>query len=332
MIRKRLLITRVLPDSVLDYAAERFEILLWPHDEPIGNALELWARECDAILIMATDRLDRSRLQELGKHVEAVATYSVGYDHIDICAASDLGLPVFHTPNVLSDAVAETAMLLVLSAARGASQAEATLREGHWGPWSPTTFLGRQLTGRALGIFGMGRIGRAIATRAQAFGLKIHYHNRTRQEFDGGMTYHPSLDSLLAVSEILCVCAPLSDSTRGVLNAARLALLPKGAVFVNVSRGDLVDEAALVAALQRGDIAAAGLDVYQNEPGIDKRLLALPNATLLPHIGSSTYEARKAMGELAIGALESWLYDGRVASNCVNPDALHSANIEGGYS
>ena len=176
MTRPTLLVTRRLPPPVLQEACRVFDLRLWERDEPIGDDFEDWARNRDAVLVMATDRLDRVRLHALAAGgARAIATYSVGYDHIDLDAASACGLPVFNTPDVLSDAVAEIALFLILAAARGTTGHEATLREGRWGPWSPTLFLGRQLTGLRLGIFGMGRIGRAIAQRAAGFGLHLHY-------------------------------------------------------------------------------------------------------------------------------------------------------------
>lgn len=325
MGRPRLLITRTLPQAVLAEAGRQFEVSLWPRDEPIAAAFETWAQGCDAVLVMATDRLDRPRLQALARHARAIATYSVGHDHIDLDAATECGLPVFHTPDVLSDAVAETAMLLILSAARDASAAEALLRGGGWGPWSPTRFLGRQLTGRRLGVFGMGRIGQALAERARGFGLQVHYHNRSALPADDGgaqLTYHATLESLLQASDVFCVCVPSTPQTRGILDARRLALLPEGAIFVNIARGDLVDEAALIAGIEAGRIGAAGLDVYRNEPQIDPRFLRLPRTTLLPHIGSATTEARNAMGMVALQALARWLVDGQSPPNCLNPAAL----------
>jgi lactate dehydrogenase-like 2-hydroxyacid dehydrogenase len=324
MSRPRLLITRTLPQPVLAEAGQRWDVSLWPHDEPIGDAFEHWAEGCDAVLLMATDRLDRPRLRALARHARAVGSYSVGYDHIDVSAATELGLPVFHTPDVLSDAVAETAMLLILSAARDASAAEALLRGGGWGPWSPTRFLGRQLTGRTLGVFGMGRIGLALAERARGFGLRVHYHNRSPlgDGAAGDFTYHASLESLLGASDVFCACAPSTPQTRGVLDARRLALLPRGAIFVNIARGDLVDEEALIDAIGSGQVGAAGLDVYRNEPRIDTRFLRMPRTTLLPHIGSATHEARTAMGLLALQVLERWVLDGQPSLNCLNPSTF----------
>lgn len=316
----RLLITRPLPEPVLEQARTQFDLKLWHRDEPIGKALVPWAADRQALLVMATDPLDRPTLQALAPSVKAIATYSVGHDHIDLDAATELGLPVFNTPDVLSDAVAEVAMLLILSAARDAGAAEAVLRAGQWGPWSPTRFLGVQLTGRRLGIFGMGRIGQEVAWRAKGFGLDIHYHNRKPvPDACCDAQYHDTLESLLRVSQVFCVCAPATEQTRNIIDRDRLALLPAGAIFVNVSRGDLVDEDALIAAIRSGHIGAAGLDVYRNEPRIDPRLLQLPRTTLLPHIGSATEEARIGMGQLALDALHAWLHQGGRPSNWLNP-------------
>jgi lactate dehydrogenase-like 2-hydroxyacid dehydrogenase len=324
MTKPRLLITRTLPESVLAQARRLFDVLLWPHDEPIGAAFDTWSPGCDAVLVMATDRLDRPRLRALAQHARAVGTYSVGHDHIDLEAATDCGLPVFHTPDVLSDAVAETAMLLILSAARDASAAEAVLRGGGWGPWSPTRFLGRQLTGLTLGVFGMGRIGLALAVRARGFGLQVHYHNRSplADRDDARLTYHPTLEALLTVSDVFCVCAPSTAQTRGMLDGRRLGLLPVGALFVNIARGDLVDEDALIEAVTAGRIGGTGLDVFRNEPLIDPRFLKLPRTTLLPHIGSATTEARTAMGLVALKALDHWLSERQPSPNCLNPATL----------
>ncbi len=327
LARPRLLITRALPESVLAEARNRFDLVLWTRDQPIDGAFDDWAEGCDAVLLMVTERLDRPRLQALARHVRAVATYSAGHDHIDLQAATELGIPVFFTPDVLSDAVAETAMLLILSAARDASAAERLLRRGGWGPWSPTRFLGRQLAGRTLGVFGMGKIGLALAARARGFGMRVHYHNRSpisNGSGDGDLAYHSTLESLLQVSDVFCVCAPSTPQTRGVLDARRLGLLPPGAIFVNIARGDLVDEEALIDAIESGRIGAAGLDVYQNEPHLDPRLLGLPHTTLLPHIGSATIEAREAMGQAVLRALAGWLLEGEAPDNCLNPSTLRA--------
>jgi glyoxylate reductase len=329
MSQPTLLITRHLPESVLQQARASFEVKLWPHDEPIGQHLIAWAQGCDALLVMATDRLDAATLRQLPASVRAIATYSVGHDHIDLYAVTQRGIPVFNTPDVLSDAVAEVALLLMLSAARDAATAETALRSGGWGPWSPTRFLGQQLTGRRLGLYGMGRIGMGIAQRALGFGMQVHYHNRTVHTAATGFTYHASLESLMEHSDVFCVCAPSTLQTRGTVNRARLALLPRGSVFVNIARGDLVDEDALFEAILSGHIGGAGLDVYRDEPAIDPRFLQLPRTTLLPHIGSATLDAREGMGRLALQALEAFLLQGKPPANCLNPDALASPFAKG---
>lgn len=322
MSRPTVLITRQLPGPVLEQAHAWFDVKLWPHDEPMGAQLLPWSQGCEGLLVMATDRLDAATLQALPPSVRAIATYSVGHDHIDLGAATQRRIPVSNTPDVLSDAVAETALLLMLSAARDAASAEATLRGGGWGPWSPTRFLGQQLTGRRLGIYGMGRIGLGIARRAMAFGMAVHYHNRSVHPEAGGFTYHASLEALLTHSDVFCVCAPSTPQTRGAINATRLALLPRGAVFVNIARGDLVDEDALIDAIASGHVGGAGLDVYRNEPHIDPRFMRLPRTTLLPHIGSATHEARNGMGLLALEGLKAVLLDGEAPVHALNPDAL----------
>ncbi|MFM9886966.1 MAG: 2-hydroxyacid dehydrogenase [Burkholderiales bacterium] len=322
--KPRLLITRRLPDAVHERAAASFDLTLWTEDRPIGDAFDSWSDGMDAIVLMATDRMDAERLTRLRTHVKAIATYSVGYDHVDLPAATRLRLPVFFTPDVLSDAVAEVAMILIIAAARDTTRAESILRNGEWGPWSPTAFLGRQLGGRRLGIYGMGRIGQAIAKRARGFDLVIHYHNRTRLPADReqGACYHATLDELMSVSDVFCVAAPSTVSTRKSVNGARIALLPRGAIFTNIARGDLVDEDALIDAINTGHIGAAGLDVYAREPHLDPRFKSLPNTTLLPHIGSATLEARVEMGLLAVNALADFILHGAKPRNCLNPEVL----------
>jgi lactate dehydrogenase-like 2-hydroxyacid dehydrogenase len=322
--RPRLLITRRLPEAVLQAAERSFMVTVWLHDRPIADALDEWAERHDAVFLMATDRLDAARIASLHSGgVKAIGTYSVGHEHIDLDAASRLGMPVFYTPGVLSDAVAETAMFLVLAAARGTTAAEHVLRSGRWGAWSPTAFLGRQLTGLRLGIFGMGGIGSALARMARGFGMRVHYHNRSRLPSgeESGAIYHATLEDLVSSSDALCVCAPSTPETRGSINAERIALLPRGAIFVNVARGDLVDEQALIAAIEAGHIAA-GLDVFANEPHIDARFKALPRTTLLPHIGSATETARTEMGLIVLKALESFLSSGKCEANCLNFQGL----------
>jgi lactate dehydrogenase-like 2-hydroxyacid dehydrogenase len=322
--KPRLLITRRLPDAVHTHAAKEFDVKLWSEDRPIGEAFDQWSEGMDAIVLMATDRMDAERLARLRTHVKALATYSVGNEHIDLSAATHLRLPVFFTPDVLSDAVADIAMMLIIAAARDTTRAEAILRNGEWGPWSPTAFLGRHPGGRRLGIYGMGRIGQAIAKRARGFDLAIHYHNRTRlsADLEQGAQFHATLDGLMGVSDVFCVAAPSSAETRKSVNRARIALLPRGAIFTNIARGDLVDEDALIDAMRTGHIGAAGLDVYAREPNLDPRFKSLPNTTLLPHIGSAAIETRVEMGLLVVNALANFILRAAKPRNCLNPEVL----------
>lgn len=328
--RRRLLVTGIPTDAVIARARAEFDVQFWHEADPIGDHLVEAAVGFEAVLVMPDDKLDANCIASLPASVEVLATHSVGYDHIDLAAATARRLPVFNTPDVLTDAVADLALFLILAAARGTSSAEAVLRRGEWGRWAPTQFLGRSLDGLRLGIFGMGRIGQAIALRASAFGMLVHYHNRTRlaEDKERGAQFHDSLESLLSVSDVLCISAPSTPQLKGSINAQRLAVLPPGAIIVNIARGDLVDEAALFAAAQDGRLGAIGTDVYRGEPHIDARWLELPNATLLPHIGSATHEVRTAMGMLALDGIHSH-FSGVPTANLVNPQ-VYTATRESG--
>lgn len=228
-------------------------------------------------------------------------------DHCDLAAARTRGLIVTNTPDVLSDATAEIAMLLMLGAARRAAEGEMLVRTGGWRDWSPSFMVGTQVTGKRLGIIGMGRVGQVVARRARGFGMEIHYHNRRRldAEAETGAIYHDDLNDLLAASQFLSIHCPATDDSRGLLNAERIARLPDGAVVVNTARGAVVDDDALIAALRSGKLAGAGLDVFNNEPAIDARYKELWNAFLLPHVGSATAETRIAMGDRALDNLDA---------------------------
>jgi lactate dehydrogenase-like 2-hydroxyacid dehydrogenase len=252
--------------------------------------------------------------------VRVIATYSVGNDHIDLVAARNRGIAVLSTPDVLSDAVADMAILLLLAAARRAREGAAIIQEGKWTGWSPTQLVGRDVTGGRLGILGMGRIGRAVAHRARrGFGMDVHYRNCSRlaSEVEDGATWHANLLSFLSVSDFLVLTAPATIETRGVLNAQAIAGMPDGAVVVNVSRGSLVDDDALVAALRNGKIAAAGLDVFNNEPALSSDYLTLPTAFLQPHQGSSTIETRLRMGRLLLDGIATVLAGQSVTNRVV---------------
>ncbi len=306
-----LLVTRRLPPDVearirRDYRAELNERdAVWGADDLVARSRE---SEADAILTCGTETFTRDVIERLPDRLKIVATFSVGYDHIDVAAARDRGLVVTNTPDVLTDATADITMLCLLGAARQAQNAERILREGRWGRWGATDMLGLEVTGKRLGIYGMGRIGRAVARRARGFDMEIHYSNRNRlpPEREQGAIYHADADEMLPRCDFLSTNCPGSAETSHFVNARRIALLPDGAVVVNTARGSVIEDDSLIAALQSGKLAAAGLDVFEGEPNLDARYLALPNVFLLPHIGSATIETRNAMGFRALDNLDAW--------------------------
>jgi glyoxylate reductase len=247
-------------------------------------------------------------LKRLPDNIKIIATFSVGFDHVDVPAAKARGLAVTNTPDVLTDATADIALLLMLGAARGAYWGERMVREANWGAWSPTHPLGHDVSGKRLGILGMGRIGRAVARRAKGFDMELHYHNRSEvQEADAlGARYHKQFEDMLPFCDFLSINCASTPQTRGLINDATLARLPKGAIVVNTARGEIVDDDALIAALKSGHIAAAGLDVFRGEPNIDPRYRTLDNVFLLPHLGSATHNTRTAMGMRAVDNLDAF--------------------------
>jgi lactate dehydrogenase-like 2-hydroxyacid dehydrogenase len=267
------------------------------------------AAGADALLISPLDKLDAEFFRRVPASVKVIATFSVGHDHIDLRAAAARKIPIAHTPGVLTDATADLAMLLLLGASRRAYEAEQLLRTGAWAKTSSARLLGWQPTGKVLGILGMGRIGQAVALRARAFGMKIHYCNRSPlpQELAGDAVFHESPLDLLRLSQFLSLHAPHTPQTHHFLNAAAIALLPAGAIVINSARGGLVEDAALIAALKTGRLAAAGLDVFDGEPNLDPEYLRLQNTFLLPHIGSATLETNTAMGMLALDNIDAVL-------------------------
>ncbi|MGH7191712.1 MAG: 2-hydroxyacid dehydrogenase, partial [Acetobacteraceae bacterium] len=279
-------------------------------DRPLdGEELVRRAAGAAAILAAPTDRLDEAAFRRLPASVRVVGTFSVGFDHIDCDAAKARGIAVCNTPDVLSVATAELAMLLILAAARRAGEGERLVRSGHWSGWTPTQLLGTSVSGRRLGIFGMGRIGRELARIARGFALEVHYHDLARlaPELEEGAQFHADDRDFLAASEILSLHAPGGPMTRHWLNAERIAMLPCGAVVANAARGSLVDDRALIAALRSGQVAAAGLDVYEGEPRLNADYLPLENVVLLPHLGSATRETRDAMGFIALDGIAAVL-------------------------
>ena len=301
------LVTRKLPDAVEHKLAEHFEVILNPEDKLYSSEeLLQMAAKADAILPCHTEKFPAETIALLPSRVKAIANFSVGVDHVDLEAARQKQVIVTNTPDVLSDATAEIAMLLMLGAARRASEGERIMRNQQWKDWSPAFMVGQQVTGKRLGILGMGRVGQVVAQRARGFDMSVHYHNRRPldSENTAGAIYHDSVEALLAEIDVLSIHCPASEQTRGLLNSQRIALMHNNAIVVNTSRGGVVDDNALVKALESGHIAAAGLDVYNGEPdNIHPGYAQLDNVFLLPHIGSATHETRNAMGYRAIDNL-----------------------------
>ncbi|WP_421863257.1 2-hydroxyacid dehydrogenase [Parvibaculum sp.] len=309
MTRPRILVTRKLPSDVEARACAHFDASLNDGDTlPTRESIVAGAQGKDGLLVTVTDRIDAGLIAALPASIRIISTFSVGYDHIDVAAAAARGIAVTNTPDVLTDATAEIALLLMLGAARNATSSIATLREGRWKNWAPTGMLGTELSGKRLGILGLGRIGRATASRARAFGMEIHYHSRQRlsPELEEGACYHADTASLFGASDILSIHCASTPQTRGLINRETIANLPEGAIIVNTARGDIVDDDALIEALASGRLGAAGLDVFNNEPNLHPGYLNRSNAFLLPHLGSATLETRNAMGFRALENLEAF--------------------------
>lgn len=319
MTKPILLVTRTLPPAIEARAMRDYDARLNAEDSPVDAAKILnGAAGASAILCCPAERLDAATIAALPDSVKVIGTFSVGFDHIDVAAARARGIKVCNTPDVLSVATAETAMLLILASARRAGEGERMIRAGKWTGWAPTQLLGTQVSGRRLGVFGMGRIGREVARMARAFGMTVHYRDMQRlpPELEHGAVFHETDDSFLPVCDVLSLNAPGGEATRKWLNEARIAKLPHGAVIVNAARGTLIDDAALIAALTSGQIAFAGLDVYDGEPKMHPGYLGLENVVLLPHLGSATRETRDAMGNLVLDGIDAILA-GRTPSNLV---------------
>ena len=312
-----LLVTRRLPPAIEARAARDYRARLTASDTPMKDVVAQ-AAGAEAVICCPGDVFDAALIGALPASVKVIATFSVGYDHVDVAAAKARGIAVCNTPDVLSVATAECAMLLILAAARRAGEGERMIRAGNWLGWAPTQLMGTQVSGRRLGIFGFGRIGRELAKMARGFGMAIHYHDVARlpPELEGDAVFHPTEATFLPVCDVLSLHAPGGAGTRHWLNADRIAQLPKGAVVANAARGTLVDDAALIAALTSGQVAAAGLDVYDGEPRVNPGYLDLENVVLLPHLGSATVETRDAMGHVALDGIDAVLA-GRTPANLV---------------
>ena len=309
---KKILITRRLLRSCEDKAKELFDANFNLNDELYSQKkLIEMSTGCDGILSALTDKLDAETINQLPDSVKIISNFAVGFGNIDLEAAKKRGIAVTNTPDVLTDATAEIGVLLILGACRRASEGIEKAREGGW-VWSADMLIGKQLTGTRLGILGMGRIGQKIAKIAKSLGMIIHYHNRSKlsEEKEQGATYHDNLNDLMKVSDVLSVCCPASKETINLINKDALELLPKGAVVTNVARGDIIEDEALIDALERRKVYAVGLDVYKNEPNLNPGYLKHKSAFILPHLGSATKETRTAMANLAIDNIDEFFKTG----------------------
>jgi lactate dehydrogenase-like 2-hydroxyacid dehydrogenase len=308
-VKPVVLVTRKLPPKVEDRLRHDYQARLNPDDHLYSkDELIAQARGAQAILPCHTEHFSADVFQQLPGEVKIIANFSVGFDHVDVEAARKKGVVVTNTPDVLSDATAELTMMLMIGAARRASEGEKLVREGKWKDWSPAFMVGTQVTGKRLGILGMGRVGQVVAKRARGFDMTIHYHDLRRlpPEREAGAIFHEAAEDLLPHCEFLSIHCNVTPATRGLMDARRFSLLPDGAIFVNAARGAIVDDEALIEALTSGKLRAAGIDAYNNEPKVDQRLVALPNTFLMPHIGSATAETRDAMGFRALDNLDAY--------------------------
>lgn len=298
-------VTRRLPDPIETRMMELFRARLNIDDAPMTQAQLIEAvKEAEVLVPTVTDRIDSAVLSQAGPQLRLIASFGTGVDHIDLKTARQRGITVTNTPGVLTEDTADMTMALILSVSRRLTEGERLVRSGAWGGWSPTAMLGHRISGKRLGIVGMGRIGSAVAQRAKGFGLSVHYHNRRRVhedvEAELEATYWESLDQMLARMDIVSINCPHTPATYHLLSARRLKLLQHHAIIVNTSRGEVIDENALARMLAGGELAGAGLDVFEHEPAINPKLIKLDNVVLLPHLGSATIEGRMAMGEKVI--------------------------------
>ena len=324
--KPKVIVTRRLPDQVETRMRELFDTELNLDDAPMDRAALLSAMQrADAIVPTITDAIDADLLAQAGERLKLIANFGMGIDHIDVAAANERGVVVTNTPGVLTEDTADLTMALIMAVSRRIVEGANVVQAGQFTGWTPTWMMGRRVNGKRLGIIGMGRIGQAVARRAKAFGMQIHYHNRKpvshviAEELEA--TYWESLDQMLARMDIISVNCPHTPATYHLLSARRLKLLQPHAVVVNTARGGIIDEAALADMLAEGAIAGAGLDVFEFEPAINPKLLTQPKAVLLPHLGSATVEARIDMGEKVIINLKTWM-DGHRPPDRVIPSML----------
>jgi glyoxylate reductase len=296
------IVTRKLPDVIETRMMELFDVQLNLDDTPMNEEQMIAAlKEADVLVPTVTDHIGPEVLSKAGPNLRLIANYGTGVDHVDLAQVERQGLVLTNTPDVLTEDTADMTMALILAVPRRLSEGERILRADQWQGWAPTNLLGHRVNGKRLGIIGMGRIGQAVARRAMGFSMSVHYHNRRRVPEDVedklAATYWDSLDQMLARVDIVCVNCPHTPATYHLLSSRRLQLLRPDAYLINTARGEVVDEKALVEALKNGDIAGAGLDVYENEPAVNPAFLSMENVVLLPHMGSATQEGRIAMGE-----------------------------------
>ena len=328
MLDKRLsvVVTRRLPEPVEKRMSELFDVTLRTEDSKLSReALAAAIRDVDVLVPTLTDQIDAALLAQAGDRLKLIANFGAGVDHIDVQTARQRGILVSNTPGVVTDDTADMTLALILAVIRRIPEGLAVMQKGEWAGWAPTAYLGGRVGGRRLGILGMGRIGQAVARRAAVFGLQVHYHNRKRLrpeiEDDLGATYWESLDQMVSRVDILSINCPHTPSTFHLLNARRLKLMKPTAVIVNTSRGEVIDENALTRMLRAGEIAGAGLDVFEHGSEVNPRLRALPNVVLLPHMGSATVEGRIEMGEKVIINIKTF-EDGHRPPDLVVPSML----------
>ena len=324
--RLSVVVTRRLPDVVETRLCELFSVTLRDDDKPMSReALAEAMKTADVLVSTITDQIDAALLAGAGENLRLIAQYGAGVDNIDVSTARQRGIQVSNTPGVTTDDTADMALALMLAVTRRIPEGLKVMQYGKWEGWSPTAMLGGRIGGRRIGILGMGRIGQAVAKRAAAFGMQIHYHNRKKlrpeQEEALEATYWESLDQMVARMDVVVVSCPHTPSTFHLMNARRLKLMKPDAVLVNVSRGEVVDENALTRMLRAGELAGAGLDVFENAHDINPRLRELPNVVLLPHMGSATIEGRVEMGEKVIINIKTFA-DGHRPPDLVVPSML----------
>ncbi len=313
---KKILITRKLIRESEDKASKSFNPIFNPNDELYSQSKVIdMSQGCDGILSSLTEKLDEQTINKLPDTIKIISNFAVGFGNIDLEAAKNRGIAVTNTPEVLSDATAEIGVLLILGACRRAAEGIQSAQDGGW-KWSADYLIGKQLTGTRLGVLGMGRIGQKIAKIARSLGMIIHYHNRSKlsEEKEQGAVYHKDIKSLFSVSDVLSICCPATKETENMINKETVEYFPKGAVITNVARGDIVDDEALIDALNRRKIYAVGLDVYKNEPNLNPGYSKIKSAFILPHLGSATKDTRIAMANLAIDNIDEFFKTG----NCKN--------------